>query len=84
VTGALSMNDADALVTAAVDGNGVLMMDHVMCGKEIETGELVAVLPGSKPIGGLPVYLVYPAREFVPARVQALINFLMVEMKPLL
>ena len=83
VKGNLSVNDAHSLVKAAVDGNGVLLIDHVVSSDALATGKLVQVLPNYRPIGGLPIYVVYPAKEFVPARVRAFINFVMSEMKPL-
>ena len=84
ISGALSMNDADGLIAAAVDGLGVLMVDHVVSRDAIASGELVQLLPDYRLLGSLPVYLVYPAREYMPARVHAFINYLLAEMKPLL
>ena len=83
ISGALSMNDSDGLIAAAMDGLGVLMLDHVVSRDAIASGKLVRLLPNHRMLGSLPVYLVYPAREYMPARVHAFIDHLMAELKPL-
>ena len=83
ISGALSTNDADGLISVAIDGLGVSMVDHVVSRNAIASGELVRLLPNYRLLGTLPIYLVYPAREYVPARVQVFLKYLLSELKPL-
>ena len=46
----------------------------------MKQGKLIPLLPDYKAIGGLPMYLVFPEKEFMPAKTRALIDFLLAEM----
>jgi len=84
VSGPLAINDPSALVSAAVEHAGVLLIDKGLLGDTIRQGKLIPILPGYQPIGGLPVYAVFPEKEFMPAKTRALINFLLEEMPPII
>lgn len=80
VTGPLSINDPGALVNAALDHAGVLLIDKGLLRDTMQRGELIPLLPDHKAIGGLPMYIVFPEKEFMPAKTRALIDFLLAEM----
>lgn len=80
VSGQLSINDPGVLVSAALCHTGVLLMDKGLLGDALDTGKLVPVMPNYHPIGGLPMYVVYPEREFTPAKTRALVDFLLERM----
>ena len=80
VSGPLTINDPSALVSAAVEHAGVLLIDKCLLGNTIGEGKLIPLLEGYRVVGGLPMYVVYPEREFMPARTRALVDFLMEEM----
>ncbi len=80
VSGPLSVNDPSALVSAALEHAGVLLIDVGLLGDTIRDSKLIPLLPKFEPIGGLPMYIVFPEREFMPAKTRALINFLLEEM----
>jgi len=82
VSGPLSINDPSALVSAALEHVGVLLIDKGLLGDTISQGRLIPILPDYQPIGGLPMYVVFPEREFMPAKTRALINFILEEMPP--
>ncbi len=82
VKGPLAINDANALITAAINGMGILNIDNAIVREDIQQGRLVEVLSNYQALAGLPVYLVYPAKEFIPARTRALIDFLIEFMSP--
>ncbi len=82
VSGPLSINDPSALVTAALEHAGILLIDKGLLGNTIQQGKLIPILPDYKPLGGLPMYVVFPEREFMPAKTRALINFILEEMPP--
>lgn len=84
VKGPLSINDASALVTAAVEHAGVLLIDKSMLGDTIRNGQLIPLLENYEALGGLPMYVVYPEKEYMPAKTRALVEFLMAEMPALI
>jgi DNA-binding transcriptional LysR family regulator len=82
VSGPLAINDAGALVEAALIGMGVLFIDKAMLGDALDTGRLVPLLPDYPPAPGFPVYAVYPARDFLPAKTTAFVDFLLEKLAP--
>ena len=80
VSGPLSINDSGALISAALAHAGVLLIDKGLLGDTIRDGQLVPILPGYRSIQNLPMYVVYPEREFIPAKTRALVDFLLEEM----
>ena len=80
VSGPLSINDPSALVTAALEHAGVLLIDKSLLGDAIQKSELLPVLMEYEPVGGLPMYVVFPEREFMPTKTRTLINFILDEM----
>ena len=80
VSGPLSINDPGALISAALAHAGVLLIDKGLLGDIMRDGQLVPVLTGYRSIQNLPMYVVYPEREFIPAKTRALVDFLLEEM----
>ena len=80
VDGSFSLNDASALVSAATQHMGVLLIDKSLLGDTVSRGLLQPVLTDYKPIGGLPIYAIYPEKEYMPAKTKAFIDFLVAEM----
>jgi LysR family transcriptional activator of dmlA len=79
VSGPLAINDPGALVTAAVEHAGVLLIDKCMLGDTIQEGMLIPLLDEYRVVAELPMYLVYPEREYMPAKTRALVDFLVEE-----
>ncbi|ACA87237.1 LysR family transcriptional regulator [Shewanella woodyi] len=84
VSGPLSINDPGVLISAALEHAGVLLTDKSLLGDTMEEGALIPVLPEYQSIGNLPIYIVYPRRELLPAKTKALVDFLLKEMPNLL
>lgn len=84
VSGPLTINDPGVLISAALAHAGVLLTDKGLLGDTLREGKLVPILEGYQPIGSLPVYAVYPEREFIPAKTRALVDFLLKEMPAVL
>lgn len=80
VSGPLTINDPGVLISAALAHTGVLLTDKGLLGDIIRAGKLIPVLTEYQPIGSLPIYIVYPEREFIPAKTRALIDFILEEM----
>ena len=80
VSGPISINDPGVLVSIAINGSGVLLMDRSLLGSVLEEGHLLPLLEDYQPIGGLPTYVVFPEREYIPARTRALVEFLVEKM----
>ena len=79
VSGPLSINDPGALISAALEHAGVLLIDKGLLGDTMRDGKLVPVLTGYQSIGSLPMYLVYPEKKVIPAKTRALVDFLLEE-----
>jgi len=77
VSGPLTINDPGVLISAALAHAGVLLTDKGLLGGTIRQGKLIPVLTDFKPIGSLPIYIVYPEKEFLPAKTRALIDFIL-------
>ncbi|MFT7131146.1 MAG: LysR family transcriptional activator of dmlA [Gammaproteobacteria bacterium] len=84
VSGPLSINDPGVLISAALAHTGVLLIDKGLLGDTMREGKLVPVLAGYQSIESLPIYIVYPERELIPAKTRALVDFLLAEMPPML
>ncbi len=76
VSGPIQINDGGALVTAAVCGAGIQMIPERLARGELARGELVQVLADCRLPPSAPVYAVYPARDFLPLKISAFIEFL--------
>ena len=84
VNGPLVINDACALVDAAINGMGILLIDDALLGDALTKGQLVPLLQNYPLAPGFPVYVVYPARNFLPAKTLAFVEFLLAKLIPLL
>ena len=71
----LATGDFGVLVGAARAGVGIALLPEPNCGKELEAGSLVRVLPGWDVAGGL-LHLVFPSRRGMLPSVRAVIDFL--------
>lgn len=75
VNGRVIINDAEALVRTALDGQGIAYMINGYIDHLLRDGRLIRILEDWSPT--LPrLYLYYPDRRRVPAKLRALIDFL--------
>lgn len=73
--GSLTTNDDDGMVRAALQGIGLVQHMNLALCEHLNDGSLVPVLQDwSKPFPGF--YLYAPSRDQMPAKVRALIDFL--------
>jgi len=80
VNGPIHINDGSALVTAAVCGAGILLIPVKVIAEELARGELVQILAHCKLPPGPPIYAIYPARDWLPLKTSAFIEFLQQKM----
>jgi len=71
----LATGDFGVLVGAARAGVGIALLPEPNCGKELEAGSLVRVLPGWDVPGGI-LHLLFPSRRGMLPSVRAVIDFL--------
>jgi DNA-binding transcriptional LysR family regulator len=71
----LLVNDPQALLRACVDGLGIAQLPLPLVLAALRSGALQVVLPQHAP-DGLQIYLYYPSRKQVPARVRAFVDFI--------
>lgn len=77
VDGPLQMNDGGALVTAAVGGAGIIKVPLPIVADELANGQLVRIMEDLAFPPGPATYAVYPAREFLPLKTAAFVDFLL-------
>jgi LysR family transcriptional activator of dmlA len=79
VRGTLSSNDGDVVLGWALDGHGILLRSEWDLAKYLESGRLQVVLPdfASAPAD---LYVFYPSRQQLSAKVRAFIDFLIESM----
>jgi len=80
VSGPLTINDPGVLISAALAHAGILLTDKGLLGDTLREGQLVSVLTDYQPAGSLPIYVVYPEKEFIPAKTRALVDFILEKM----
>ena len=75
VTGNMRSNSAEFTRSGLIQGLGIALRATWDIGSEIESGELKVVLPQYAGSSKNAIYAVYPCREFMPAKVNAFIDF---------
>jgi len=75
VGGALSSNDGDVVLNWALDGHGILLRSEWDVSKYLQSGRLRPVLEDYRPAPA-DLFVYYPTRRNLPARVRAFIDFL--------
>jgi DNA-binding transcriptional LysR family regulator len=73
--GNLRSNSAELAREGVMQGLGLALRSLWDVGPQIESGELVVVLPEYRGSSNNAIYAVYPCREFMPAKVNVFIEF---------
>lgn len=79
VEGRLAISSPAAIRSAALDGMGPALMADWMVQEDLHQGALVDLLPSWEATAAAfdtAAWLLYPSRDYVPAKVRALIDFL--------
>lgn len=76
IKGNLRVNNGDALVAAAVGGQGIIYEPTFVVGDEIRAGRLISLSLDHSPLELPGVFAVYPANRHPPAKVRAFVDFL--------
>jgi len=76
ISGPLKANNGDALVAAAVAGQGIVYQPRFLVDREIRTGALVPLILDLPPTELAGIYAAYPTDRRPPAKVRAVIDFL--------
>ncbi|WP_020186293.1 LysR family transcriptional regulator [Methylopila sp. 73B] len=76
IRGDLRANNGDALIAAALAGQGLVYEPTFLLGDEIRAGRLVALALDRPPLELAGVFAVYAANRRPPAKVRAFIDFL--------
>ncbi len=82
VKGPLKANNGDALVAAAIAGQGIIYQPTFLVSREIHVGALVPLPLDHAPIELDGVFAVYPSDRRPPAKVRAFIEFLAGQFAP--
>jgi DNA-binding transcriptional LysR family regulator len=74
--GNIRSNSGELIREALRSGLGIGLRSTWDVGEELKSGELKVVLPQYRGSSNVAIYAVYPCREFMPAKVNVLIEFL--------
>lgn len=83
IKGSLKSNNGDALVAAAVAGEGIIYMPTFLVNREVSDGRLVLLKLDHEPIELAGIFAAYPADRRPPAKVRAMIDFLADQFGPI-
>lgn len=82
VSGNLQANNGDALVAAAVAGQGLVYQPTFILADDLRAGRLVALRLDTPPIELPGIFAVYPGGRRPPAKVRAFVDFLVARYGP--
>ena len=82
IRGPLRANNGDALVAAAIAGQGIVYQPTFLVAREIDAGLLIPLKLDHDPIEFNGIYAAYPADRRPPAKVRATIDFLAERLGP--
>lgn len=74
VRGRLAVNHLQGVCSAALAGLGVALLPRVVCGRLIERGDLLVLLPDATP-SSVPIYITYPGGKYLAPAVRAFVDF---------
>ncbi|HWM69451.1 MAG TPA: LysR substrate-binding domain-containing protein [Steroidobacteraceae bacterium] len=83
ITGPLVADDSSTLVAAACAGLGVLVGVDWLVGRELETGELVRVLPQWSMDEDSKIYLLRPSARFTAGKTKVFFSWMVKQFSPL-
>ena len=75
IGGPVQANNGRFLASIALTGAGIALEPDFIIGELIANGSLVALLPGFEPPAS-PIYVVYPSRRHLSAKVRAFVDFI--------
>jgi DNA-binding transcriptional LysR family regulator len=75
VHGRFRANNSEAVHRAALHGQGIALLSHLLVAEDVEAGRLQVVMPAYAP-ARFPLTVVYPSRRNLPPRVRTVIEFL--------
>jgi DNA-binding transcriptional LysR family regulator len=76
ITGNLRVNNGDALLAAAIAGQGLIYEPTFVTGEALRSGQLMALRLDHPPLELPGVFAVYPGNRHPPAKVRAFVDFL--------
>jgi LysR family transcriptional regulator for bpeEF and oprC len=68
------INDGESVIQAAIAGLGIIQVPHCLAAAALARGELEIVMPDTISTGS-PLWIVYPQKRHLSARVQAFIEW---------
>lgn len=75
VSGSLMANNGDALMAAALAGQGIILQPTFIVGEALREGRLLPVLPGWR-VADYTMYAVYPSARHLSPKVRRFVDFL--------
>ncbi|WP_207004617.1 LysR family transcriptional regulator [Trinickia mobilis] len=79
VSGSFVSNSADVIREACIRGLGITVMPNWLFHDDLTSGRVCQVLRQYEP-EGLPIFVVYPSRKFVPPKLRVVVDYLATEL----
>lgn len=76
ISGTLIANNGDALLAAAVAGQGIIYQPHFIVGDALKRGQLVELQLDKPPVELGGIHVLYPPERRPPAKVRVMIDYL--------
>ncbi|NQZ24025.1 MAG: LysR family transcriptional regulator [Colwellia sp.] len=76
VTSRVSCNNSEMMISLCLAGQGIIRMPLFNLREEVESGKLIPLFEDLMPIN-IGVYLVYPSKKNMPAKLRCFIDFIM-------
>ena len=81
VSGQMTTNNGEALLQAAIQGVGIVYLPLFIVKEDLDNGSLIRILDNYK-TRSENLYAVRPSRQFTPAKVELIIEYLKQSLKP--
>ena len=76
----IRVNDTQTMLNFALDGLGIVKLHHYVVKEHLERGELKEILTAYTQ-SQIPMYVAYPQRRFIAAKVRCFIDFIIKKLK---
>ncbi|MBA3722182.1 MAG: LysR family transcriptional regulator [Parachlamydiaceae bacterium] len=76
----IRVNDSETMLRLAKDGLGIVKLHHYVVQEHLRSGELVEFLSDYME-SEIPLYVAFPQRRYIPAKVRCFIDFVLEKMK---
>jgi DNA-binding transcriptional LysR family regulator len=75
VSGAISLNNSEAILEAALNGHGIVLLSDWLVYEYLQSGQLIKLLPDIK-TKGFPIHAIWPKNKLLSSKVRVVVDAL--------